>query len=128
MARGDGGKTVFENDDDRMMFLSRLGEACGSCGWRVHGYLGEQTFHDRLLDLVDKAKGVKPRQRRKAAGLEKDHGEKAAERIVRELAPQLGLPTGVRELACGNWRVGTGVWELACGNWRAGTGGTAQRG
>ena len=64
-------------------------------GW----YLGEETFRDRLLDLVDKAKGVKPRQRRKAAGLEKDHGEKDAERIVRELGPQLGLPAGVRELA-----------------------------
>ena len=36
MARGDGGKTVFETDDDRLVFLSRLGEACGSCGWRVH--------------------------------------------------------------------------------------------
>ena len=161
MARGDGGKTVFENDDDRLVFLSRLGEVCGSCGWRVHAwvfmgnhfhllletplpnlvagmkwllgtfsqgwnrarkrqghvfqgryksvpvngsdadrfYLGEETFRDRLLDLVEKAKGVKPRQRRKAAGLEKDHGEKDAARIVRELGPKLGLPTGVRELA-----------------------------
>jgi hypothetical protein len=33
MARGDGGKTVFETDDDRWVFLSRLGEACASCGW-----------------------------------------------------------------------------------------------
>ena len=64
-------------------------------GW----YLGEETFRDRLLDLADKAKGVKPRQRRQAAGLEKDHGEKDAERIVRELGPKLGLPPSVRELA-----------------------------
>src|ERR1035437_2225878 len=39
MARGDGGKTVFENDGDRLVFLSRLGEACGSCGWRVHAWV-----------------------------------------------------------------------------------------
>ncbi len=64
-------------------------------GW----YLGEETFRDRLLDLVDKAKGAKPRQRRKAEGLEKDHGEKDAERLVRELGPKLGLPVGMGALA-----------------------------
>ena len=36
MARGDGSKTVFENKDDCEVFLHRLREACGSCGWRVH--------------------------------------------------------------------------------------------
>jgi putative transposase len=36
MARGDGSRTVFENKDDCEVFLHRLGEACGSCGWRVH--------------------------------------------------------------------------------------------
>jgi len=39
MARGDGGKIVFETDDDRLVFLSRLGEVCGSCGWRVHAWV-----------------------------------------------------------------------------------------
>ena len=39
MARGDGGKVVFETDDDRLVFLSRLGETCGSCGWRVHAWV-----------------------------------------------------------------------------------------
>ena len=64
-------------------------------GW----YLGEETFRDRLLDLVEKAKGVKPRQRRKAGGPERDHGEKDAARIVRQLAPHLGLPLTSGELA-----------------------------
>jgi putative transposase len=36
MARGDGGKAVFETDDDRHAFISRLGQVCGSHGWRVH--------------------------------------------------------------------------------------------
>jgi len=39
MARGDGGKVVFQTDDDRLVFLSRLGEICGSCGWRVHAWV-----------------------------------------------------------------------------------------
>jgi REP element-mobilizing transposase RayT len=255
MARGDGGKTVFETDDDRLVFLKRLEEVCGSCGWRVHAwvlmgnhfhllletplpnlvtgmkwllgtfsqgwnrargrqghvfqgryksvpvncsdvdryyfrivadyihlnparaglaggkagrlegyrwsslvayakgkappwlemervlrsfelaedgrgrrayvawlearsaneggeidevaqaalrrgwYLGEATFRDRLLALVDKAKGVKPRQRRKADGLEKDHGEVDAERLIGLFGPKLGLPVAAVELA-----------------------------
>ncbi len=255
MARGDGGKSVFETDDDRLVFLKRLEEVCGSCGWRVHAwvlmdnhfhllletpqpnlvvgmkwllgtfsqgwnrararqghvfqgryksvpvngsdadryyfrivadyihlnparagfaggkagmlngyrwsslasyasgkgppwlemervlksfelaedgrgrrayvawlearaandggdideaaqaalrrgwYLGEETFRDRLLALVDKAKGVKPRQRRKAQGLEKDYGEADAERLIQEYAPKLGLEVGEAELA-----------------------------
>jgi REP element-mobilizing transposase RayT len=39
MARGDGGKTIFEEDDDREVFLSRLGEVCGRCGWKVHAWV-----------------------------------------------------------------------------------------
>lgn len=30
MARGDGGKKIFETDDDRLVFLKRLEEVCGS--------------------------------------------------------------------------------------------------
>lgn len=32
MARGDGGKMVFETVDDRNSFILRLGEVCGSHG------------------------------------------------------------------------------------------------
>ena len=63
-------------------------------GW----YLGEETFRDRLLDLIEKAKGVNTGQRRKSDGPERDHGEKDATRIVRQLAPHLGLPFAAREL------------------------------
>lgn len=64
-------------------------------GW----YLGEETFRDRLLALVDKAKRIKPRRRRAAGGPAKDHGEMDAERLVREAGPRLGLPDGIAELA-----------------------------
>jgi hypothetical protein len=39
MARGDRGKTVFEADDDGLVFLKRLEEVCGSCAWRVHAWV-----------------------------------------------------------------------------------------
>ena len=39
MARGDGGKAVFEEDKDRFDFLDRLGKVCGSHGWRVHAWV-----------------------------------------------------------------------------------------
>jgi putative transposase len=46
MARGDGGKTVFETDDDRKSFVFRLGQVCGSHGWRVHAWvLMDNHFH-----------------------------------------------------------------------------------
>jgi putative transposase len=39
MARGDGGKTIFEDDDDRKAFIGRLGEVCERCGWKVHAWV-----------------------------------------------------------------------------------------
>ena len=46
MARGDGGKTVFETDEDRKGFLFRLGKICESHGWRVHAWvLMSNHFH-----------------------------------------------------------------------------------
>jgi putative transposase len=46
MARGDGGKTVFETDEDRKSFVFRLGQICGSHGWRVHAWvLMDNHFH-----------------------------------------------------------------------------------
>lgn len=46
MARGDGGKVIFECDDDRKGFLSRLGKVCRSHGWRVHAWvLMNNHFH-----------------------------------------------------------------------------------
>jgi REP element-mobilizing transposase RayT len=39
MARGDGGKQVFETPADHQVFLARLGETCVSHGWRVHAWV-----------------------------------------------------------------------------------------
>jgi REP element-mobilizing transposase RayT len=39
MARGDGGKPVFEDDKDRFGWLDLMERACGSFGWRVHAWV-----------------------------------------------------------------------------------------
>lgn len=39
MARGDGGRQVFEDDQDRLKWLDRLAEVCGKYGWQIHAYV-----------------------------------------------------------------------------------------
>lgn len=63
-------------------------------GW----YLGEETFRDRLLVLMDKAKGIKMRVSRKADALEQGYSEKDAEQMIQRCGPELDLPTGTKEL------------------------------
>ena len=50
MARGDGGKNVFESDDDRKAFVFRLGQVCGSHGWRVHAWVLMGNHFHLLLE------------------------------------------------------------------------------
>ena len=64
-------------------------------GW----YLGEESFRDRLLDLVDQAKGVKKGKRRKSEGADRDHGQRDAERIIEACGPVLELPEAAADLA-----------------------------
>ena len=50
MARGDGGKMIFETDDDRRSLLGRLGEVCESHGWRVHAWVLMGNHFHLLLE------------------------------------------------------------------------------
>jgi REP element-mobilizing transposase RayT len=50
MARGDGGKVIFEDDDDRKSFIHRLGWVCGSHGWRVHAWVLMGNHFHLLLE------------------------------------------------------------------------------
>lgn len=50
MARGDGGKVIFETKTDCEVFLNRLGEVCGSCGWRVHAWVLMGNHFHLLLE------------------------------------------------------------------------------
>ena len=53
MARGDGGKTIFENDEDRKGFLFRLGQVCGSHGWKVHAWVLMGNHFHLLLETPE---------------------------------------------------------------------------
>ena len=53
MARGDGGKTIFENDEDRKVFIARLGEVCGRCGWKVHAWVLMGNHFHLLLETPE---------------------------------------------------------------------------
>jgi REP element-mobilizing transposase RayT len=53
MARGDGGKIVFEADDDRKAFLFRLGQVCASHGWRVHAWVLMGNHFHLLLETPE---------------------------------------------------------------------------
>jgi putative transposase len=53
MARGDGGRSVFETDQDRSVFLARLAEACGSHGWRVHAWVLMGNHFHLLLETPE---------------------------------------------------------------------------
>lgn len=53
MARGDGGKAVFESDEDRKSFLFRLGQVCGSHGWRVHTWVMMSNHFHILLETPE---------------------------------------------------------------------------
>ena len=50
MARGDGGKRIFETDEDHFAFLARLGKACESHGWRVHAWVLLSNHFHLLLE------------------------------------------------------------------------------
>jgi REP element-mobilizing transposase RayT len=53
MARGDGGKAIFENDEDRKAFFFRLGQVCGSHGWRVHAWVLMKNHFHLLLETPE---------------------------------------------------------------------------
>lgn len=50
MARGDGGKVVFETDDDRKAFVFRLAQVCENHGWRVHAWVLMGNHFHLLLE------------------------------------------------------------------------------
>jgi putative transposase len=53
MARGDGGKAIFESDEDRKSFLFRLGQVCGSHGWKVHAWVLMGNHFHLLLETPE---------------------------------------------------------------------------
>jgi REP element-mobilizing transposase RayT len=53
MARGDGGKTVFEDDRDRFGWMDLLERACERFGWRVHAWVLMGNHFHLLLETPE---------------------------------------------------------------------------
>lgn len=53
MARGDGGKRIFVEEEDAKGFLFRLAEVCERCGWRVHAYVLMSNHFHLLLETPE---------------------------------------------------------------------------
>ena len=64
-------------------------------GW----YLGEESFKDKLLGMVDKARAKIRRNGHHSGGAVAAHNKQEAERIIRLTAGRLGLPLAVADLA-----------------------------
>jgi len=50
MARGDGGKAIFETEEDALSFLNLLGQNCERCGWRVHAWVLMGNHYHLMLE------------------------------------------------------------------------------
>lgn len=53
MARGDGGRSIFDNDDDRKSFLRLMAINCGRSGWRIHAYVLMGNHFHLLLETPE---------------------------------------------------------------------------
>jgi REP element-mobilizing transposase RayT len=62
MNRGDRREPIFKNDNDRLLFLKTLGEACQKTDWQVHAWcLMSNHFH---LRTAVEGRGSRPRVRK----------------------------------------------------------------
>jgi hypothetical protein len=64
-------------------------------GW----YLGKDSFKDKLLKMLESPSVRRRGGTTRAAGANRDHGEKEALRILREGSRQLGLPSSLSGLS-----------------------------
>jgi REP element-mobilizing transposase RayT len=53
MARGNQGRQIFRDDEDRRRWLETLGEACEKTGWRVHAYVLMSNHYHLLVQTPE---------------------------------------------------------------------------
>jgi REP element-mobilizing transposase RayT len=53
MARGNQGREVFGDHQDRQRFLDTLGEACAKTGWQLHAYVLMPNHYHLLLQTPE---------------------------------------------------------------------------
>jgi hypothetical protein len=101
MARGDGGKSVFEDDKDRYGWVDLLERACERFGWRVHAWLlGEKGFVETVLAALG-GQDLAEKKGKGSVGGEavKAHDETKADCIATASLALPGLPDDAEKLA-----------------------------
>ena len=53
MARGNQGRTIYADDEDRRKWLETLGEACEKTGWRIHAYVMMGNHYHLLVETPE---------------------------------------------------------------------------
>ena len=53
MARGNQGRPIFEDDQDRRRFLETLGQACAKSGWRIHAWVLMGNHYHLLVETPE---------------------------------------------------------------------------
>jgi REP element-mobilizing transposase RayT len=53
MARGNQGRDIFRDDEDRLRWLKTLGESCQKTGWRVHAYVLMSNHYHLLVQTPE---------------------------------------------------------------------------
>jgi REP element-mobilizing transposase RayT len=53
MARGNQGRAIFKDDEDRHRFIATLADACGKTGWRIHAYVLMGNHYHLLVETPE---------------------------------------------------------------------------
>jgi putative transposase len=53
MGRGNQGRAIYANDEDRRLWLKTLTEACEKSGWRIHAYVMMANHFHLLLETPE---------------------------------------------------------------------------
>ncbi len=53
ISRGDRGEAIYQDDEDRRLFLQFLGEVCGRSGWLIHAFVVMTNHYHLLLETPE---------------------------------------------------------------------------
>lgn len=53
MSRGNRGERIYRDEQDRLVFLDTLSEACERCGWLIHAYVLMGNHYHMLLETPE---------------------------------------------------------------------------
>jgi putative transposase len=53
ISRGDRGEAIYQDDEDRRLFLQFLGEVCDRTGWLIHAFVAMTNHYHLLLETPE---------------------------------------------------------------------------